>query len=88
MGAFFAASIPAIGLGGAFGIFMVVMGIVIWRKGLSHESLSKAMKKVVKFETRTQKIVTALILGLIVGLVRAPSPRVIYFWPYTCICNN
>jgi len=69
IGALFAANIPEIGLGGAFGIFMIIMGIIIWRKGLSHESLSKAMKKVVKFETQTQKIVTALILGLIVGLM-------------------
>lgn len=69
LGATFAAGMPEVGLGGAFGIFMAIMGVVIWKKGLNHESIAKIMKKVVKFETQTQKILVALILGFIVGLM-------------------
>lgn len=69
LGAIFAAGIPEVGLGGAFGVFMAIMGVVIWRKGLNHESIAKTMKKVVKFETQTQKIWVALILGFAVGLM-------------------
>jgi len=69
LGANFAVGLPEVGLGGTFGIFMAVMGLFIWRKGLNHESLSKVMKKVAKFETQTQRIVTALILGFLVGIM-------------------
>lgn len=69
LGASFAGGISEVGLGGTFGIFMVIMGIIIWKKGLNHESLAKVMKKVAKFETQTQRIVTALILGFLVGIM-------------------
>ena len=69
LGAAFAAGIPEVGLGGTFGVFMAIMGIVVWKKGLNHESIAKAVKKIVKFETQTQKIVTALVLGVSVGLM-------------------
>ncbi len=69
LGASFAGGISEVGLGGTFGIFMVIMGILIWKRGLNHESLAKVMKKVAKFETQTQRIVTALILGFLVGIM-------------------
>jgi len=69
LGATFAADMPEGGLGGAFGVFMAIMGVVIWQKGLNHESIATVMKNVVKFETQTQRIAVALILGLVVGLM-------------------
>ncbi|MDD5583420.1 MAG: sulfite exporter TauE/SafE family protein [Candidatus Marinimicrobia bacterium] len=69
LGAFFAADMSGVGLGSAFGIFMILMGILIWRKGLHHESLAKKMKKVAKFETKFQRLVMALILGFLIGLM-------------------
>ncbi len=69
VGTMFASGIPEIGLGGGFGIFMMIMGIFIWRKGINHESVAKVSKKLVKFETRTQIIVTSLILGFLVGIM-------------------
>ncbi len=69
VGTMFASGIPEIGLGGGFGIFMVIMGIFIWSKGINHESIAKISKKLVKFETRTQIIVTSLILGFLVGIM-------------------
>ncbi|MDD3735178.1 MAG: sulfite exporter TauE/SafE family protein [Candidatus Pacebacteria bacterium] len=69
LGATFAAGTPELGLSGAFGIFMIIMGVVIYKKGLNQESIVKKMKKVVKFETEKQKIITALILGILIGIM-------------------
>jgi len=69
LGATFAAGMPEVGLGGAFGVFMAIMGVVIWKKGLNHESIAKIMKKTVKFETQIQRIWVALVLGFAVGLM-------------------
>lgn len=69
VGTIFASGIPEVGLGGGFGIFMAIMGIVIWKKGINNESIAKVSKKIVKFETRSQIIVTCLILGFLVGIM-------------------
>ncbi len=69
LGTIFAAKMPEFGLGGAFGIFLILMGAVIWKKGLDRESIAKRFGKVVKFKTKTQRILTALILGFIVGIM-------------------
>jgi len=67
-GAHFAARISAGSLGGAFGIFMIVMGIIIWRNGINRESIA-GREKIIKFKTEIQKIIIALILGFLVGLL-------------------
>jgi hypothetical protein len=69
LGATFAAGIPEVGLGGSFGIFIMIMGIVIWKRGLNREAIANKMKKVVKFETQTQRILTALVLGFAIGVL-------------------
>jgi uncharacterized membrane protein YfcA len=69
VGATFAAGIPEVGLGGAFGIFMAIMGVVIWKRGLNHDSIENVMKNVVKFNTRAQRILTSLILGCAIGIM-------------------
>jgi hypothetical protein len=69
LGATFAAGIPEVGLGGAFGVFMAIMGVMIWKKGFNREYIANKMKNLVKFETQTQRILTALILGFAVGLM-------------------
>lgn len=68
-GATFAAGMPEGGLSGTFGIFMAIMGIAIWRKGFNQKSIGKAAKKMIKFETKTQRIITSLVLGVVVGLM-------------------
>ena len=69
LGATFATGMPEVGLGGAFGVFLVIMGVVIWKRGLNHATTAKSRKKVVQFETQTQKIWVALLLGFAVGLM-------------------
>lgn len=69
LGATFAAGMPEVGLGGSFGGFMAIMGVVMWKKGLNYESIANKTKKAVKFKTQTQKIWVTLILGFAVGLM-------------------
>ncbi len=67
LGAIFAAKTSEISLGGAFGTFLILTGIVIWRKG-SREILGK-IGKVMKFKTNSRRIVIVFISGLAVGVM-------------------
>lgn len=69
LGAIFATKTPEIGLGGAFGIFLILTGAVIWKRGSNREAIAKRFSKVVKFKTKIHRILTALILGFIVGII-------------------
>ena len=62
-GASLASQVSGIGLSSAFGIFLIIMGVLIWKKGLNTASMVKMSKGRVKFATPTQRILTALILG-------------------------
>jgi len=68
LGAHFADKISVVGLSGSFGIFMIVVGIVLWKRGFNRETLENK-KETVKFKTQTQKILTTLILGFAVGIM-------------------
>ncbi len=68
LGAIFAAKTSEISLGGAFGTFLILTGIVIWRKGLNREILGK-IGKVMKFKTNSRRIATVFISGLAVGVM-------------------
>jgi len=65
----FAINMSEISLGGGYGIFMAISGIVIWNRGLNNKSFAKSSKNQKKFETKTQKISAALILGFFVGIM-------------------
>jgi len=68
-GASLASQVSGIGLSSAFGIFLIIMGVLIWKKGLNTASMVKMSKGRVKFATPTQRILTALILGVGIGLM-------------------
>ncbi len=65
----FAVNMSEISLGGGFGIFMAIIGIVMWKKGINTKSFADSTKNLIKFETQTQKISAALILGFFVGIM-------------------
>ncbi|MDY6821972.1 MAG: sulfite exporter TauE/SafE family protein [Deferribacterota bacterium] len=69
LGATLAAGMPEVGLGGTFGVFIVIMGVIIWKRGLKQEFIANKMKKLIKFNTWNQRILTAMILGFGVGLI-------------------
>ncbi len=69
LGAIFSAKTPEVSLGGAFGIFLIVMGIITWRRGLDREALAKKFGKIVRFKEGSQRVLVALILGFAVGIM-------------------
>jgi len=69
IGANFSAGIPESGLGGIFGIYLTIMGLLIWKKGLNRKAIVNKFQKLIKFDTGIQKIITSLLLGFGIGIV-------------------
>lgn len=69
LGAMFSDRIPELGLVRIFGIYMILLGIFIWKKGIDREAIVQKFRKVFKFKTTAQKIITSLVLGLLVGVL-------------------
>jgi len=69
LGARFSDSVPELGLARIFGVYMIILGFVIWKKGINREIIAVKVKKVLKFKTPAQKIITSLSLGFIVGIL-------------------
>lgn len=69
LGAIFSDSIPELGLVRIFGIYMILLGIFIWKKGIDREVIVRKFRKVFKFKTTAQKIITSLVLGFLVGIL-------------------
>lgn len=69
LGARFSDRIPELGLVRIFGIYMILLGIFIWRKGIDREFIVQKFKKIFKFKTTAQKIITSLFLGFMVGIL-------------------
>ncbi|MBD3413536.1 MAG: TSUP family transporter [Candidatus Aminicenantes bacterium] len=69
LGAVFSDRIPELGLVRIFGIYMIILGIVIWKKGINREAIALKFKKVLKFKTPIQKTLTSLFLGFVVGIL-------------------
>ncbi len=68
LGALFSAETPEVSLGGAFGIFLIFMGIAMWKKGLDREALVRKFSRVT-IKSENQRVLVALILGLAVGIM-------------------
>jgi len=68
LGAFFADQIPETGLGGSFGIFIILMGILICIKGFKGKKLESA-KLVLEFKTEKRKNLAILMLGFAIGII-------------------
>jgi len=69
LGTFFAGEIPELGLSGTFSVFMVIMGAIIWKRGLNRESMAKIAEKAVKFKSEAQRNIVCLILGFAIGIM-------------------
>ena len=69
LGATFSAGIPESGLGGLFGIYLIFLGFLIWKKGLNRKAIVNKFQNFIKFNTRYQQIITSLLLGFGIGIV-------------------
>jgi len=67
-GTIFAKGIPELGLGISFGIFMTIMGIIIWIRGLNVTG-GKTSKALITFKNSTQKRIVSVLLGFFVGIM-------------------
>ncbi|HRC94683.1 MAG TPA: sulfite exporter TauE/SafE family protein [Tenuifilaceae bacterium] len=68
IGAFFADQIPETGLGGSFGIFIILMGILICIKGFRGKKL-ESTKPVLEFKTEKRKNMAIFMLGFAIGII-------------------
>jgi uncharacterized membrane protein YfcA len=69
IGALFASGLPEHGLGAAFGLVLIVAGVIMWRRGLSSEALSRKLAGRAKFNTNKQRIIAAVGLGFVLGII-------------------
>ncbi|MCF7885525.1 MAG: sulfite exporter TauE/SafE family protein [Candidatus Marinimicrobia bacterium] len=69
LGASFSAGMPESGLGGIFGIYLTILGLLIWKKGLNRKAIVNKFQDIIKFDTKVQKLITSLVLGFAIGIV-------------------
>lgn len=67
--AFCVTGISGAGLGVTFGIFTVVMGAIVWKRGLHRESMAEQSKGKIKINTYLQRVMISLIFGFGVGIM-------------------
>lgn len=69
LGATFSAGLPDSGLGGIFGLYLTIMGLLIWRKGINRRAIVDKFQNIIKFNTKYQKLFTSLSLGFLIGII-------------------
>lgn len=69
VGALFAAKIPDVGLGGGFGLILILMGIWMWKRGVNREEIIRRFEKVFKTERRVPKNILSISIGFLVGIL-------------------
>jgi hypothetical protein len=69
LGASFAAGLPEHRLGGAFGVFLVIFGVVMWWRGFNTEALASRVTIRSTPVPEWQRIVIAVGLGFLLGVV-------------------
>ena len=73
VGALSSAKLPEVGLGSLFGIILIFMGIVMWRRGISREDIIRGFKKILGSRKISKYISLPMgfIIGIIAGMVGA-----------------
>lgn len=69
VGVMLADNVPERGLGGSFGIFLVIMGIAMWRQGLNKEAIADKFGNALNFKNYSYQIIISIILGFVVGII-------------------
>lgn len=68
LGALFTVSIPSGFLAASYGLWMVIAGAVIWRKGLDRTAVVERFSRYFQFNSSARRIGIALILGFAIGV--------------------
>lgn len=69
IGAFLVTGVSGTGLGSFFGIFMVIMGIIMFRRGINREAIANRFNAAFKVERTSQKIFMSILIGLVLGII-------------------
>lgn len=69
VGAFLVTGISGTSLGSFFGIFMIIMGIVMFRRGINREAIAERFNSVLKIEKTYQKVLASILIGVILGVI-------------------
>ena len=66
--ALFVTGISGPNLGTGFGVFLIVMSVMVWKKGLNRPNAEDNSKRGLKFNRHFQRSAISLILGLALGI--------------------
>lgn len=69
VGAYLVTGIHGTSLGSFFGIFLVIMGIIIFKRGINREAIADRFNAAFKIEKMSQKIGISILIGLILGII-------------------
>lgn len=69
LGARISISVPEFPLGIAFALLMIITGFSLVRGNVNKEEIAKKFQNLIKFHTFTERVLTAVILGFLVGIV-------------------
>lgn len=67
LGAVFASHIPETGLGGAFGIFLVLFGVIVFARG-ANAGTGRGARKPLSFKSEWRRIAVSVIIGFLLGV--------------------
>jgi len=69
VGVIFAVQIPELPLGISFSLVMILTGWLLIRKEINREKIVKRFQGVIRFHTQEERIITAIFLGFLVGIL-------------------
>jgi len=69
VGALFASKIPGDGLGGSFGIFLAIFGVVMLIRGAKIAAKEPSPENLLKVQARWQRILISVVIGFLLGIV-------------------
>jgi len=69
VGAILVTGIPSMGLGNLYGFVLIVMGLIMWRRGANEKEPDEAGNKYIHFKNNWHQAITVFLLGLLVGLM-------------------
>jgi len=69
VGALFASKMPEVGLGGSFGIFLAIFGVVMLIRGAKIAAKEPSPENLLKVQARWQRILISVVIGFLLGII-------------------
>jgi uncharacterized membrane protein YfcA len=68
LGSGFTISLPEVFIGISYGLWLIVSGVTIYRKGLDRTEIVRRFQKYLNFRSSSSKAIVSFILGVIIGI--------------------